>query len=136
MTRPPRRPSALAGASAFDHPVTAEAPQEAPAAAQAPAAPAAAPKAATAPQSAAESAKPAAKEKPKKLTIYQEGEDTDRMRGAMVATIPYEGFKTLSKFAQEAIMEKVERLEQQYNNGKPFPAVGPGVIPAGRPMGE
>lgn len=130
MTRPPRRPSALAGASAFDHPVTAEAPQEAPAA------PAAAPKAATAPQSAAESVKRTAKEKPKKLTIYQEPEDTDRMRGAMVGTIQHEGFKTLSKFVQEAIMEKVERLEQRYNGGEPFPAVGPGVIPAGRPMGE
>lgn len=136
MTRPPRRPSALAGASAFDHPVTTEAAQEAPAAVPTPAAPAAAPKAATAPQSAAESTKPAPKEKPKKLTIYQEPEDTDRMRGAMVGTIPHEGFKTLSKFVQEAIMEKVERLERQYNGGEPFPAVGPGVIPAGRPMGE
>lgn len=58
------------------------------------------------------------------------------MRGAMVATIPYEGLTILSKTAQDAIMEKVERWEKQYNDSKPLPVVGPGVIPAGRPMGE
>lgn len=136
MSRPARRPSALAGSSTFDHPVAAETPQDTPAAPLSPEGRAADPHGATAAQGAPESKRPAAKQTPKKLTIYQESADTDRMRGAMVATIPYEGFKTLSRFAQEAIMEKVERLEQQYNHGEPFPPVGPGIIPAGRPMGE
>lgn len=132
MTRPARRPSALASSSPFDPPTAAEASQGAVDAE----APAVAPPPVPAAQSAAKGQEKPAREKPKKLTIYQEPEDTDRMRGAMVATIPYEGFTTLSKFAQTAIMEKVERLEQKYNGGKPFPSVGPGVIPAGRPMGE
>ncbi|KSU51570.1 ParB family protein [Microbacterium enclense] len=137
MTRPARRPSALASSSPFDQPATADARQEAAAAAPAPVVPPQSSQAPTAPQRAAEKPEQrAAKAKPKKLTIYQDEDDSARMRGAMVATIPHEGFTTLSKFAQEAIMEKVERLEQKYNGGQPFPAVGPGVIPVGRPMGE
>jgi len=137
MSRPARRPSALSASSPFDPPAAPESPQEARAAATAPAAPAAPPQAVTAPQTGAKQRKATdAKGKPKKVTIYQDEEDSARMRGALVGKIPYEGFTTLSKFVQDAIREKVERLEQQYNGGKPFPAVGPGVIPVGRPMGE
>jgi len=132
MSRPAPRKSSLSSASPFDHPTTPEAPKEAPAAA--PAAPAPAAQAVTEPQKTAQVAgKPG---KPPKITIYQHPDDSARMRGAIVAYMRNVGMTNLSKFANEAIMEKVERLEAQYNDGKPFEPVGPGVIPVGRPMGE
>lgn len=92
------------------------------------------PKAATEPLSAAEKGeKPG---KPPKITIYEHPDDSARMRGAIVAYMRNVGMTNLSKFANEAIMEKVERLEAQYNDGKPFEPVGPGVLTVGRPMGE
>ena len=115
-------------------PAAPEAPQEAPAAAPASTAPAPAAKSVTEPLSAAEKGeKPG---KPPKITIYQHPDDSARMRGAIVAYMRNVGMTNLSKFANEAIMEKVERLEAQYNGGEPFEPVGPGVLTVGRPMGE
>ncbi len=134
MNRPAPRKSSLSSASPFDHPTAPEAAQEAPAAAPASTAPAPAAKAATEPLSSAEKGeKPG---KPPKITIYQHPDDSARMRGAIVAYMRNVGMTNLSKFANEAIMEKVERLEAQYNGGEPFEPVGPGVLTVGRPMGE
>ena len=134
MNRPAPRKSSLSSASPFDHPTAPEAPQEAPAAAPASTTPAPAAKSATEPLSAAETGeKPG---KPPKITIYQHPDDSARMRGAIVAYMRNVGMTNLSKFANEAIMEKVERLEAQYNGGEPFEPVGPGVLTVGRPMGE
>ncbi|MFK5004568.1 hypothetical protein ACI4AP_28640, partial [Klebsiella pneumoniae] len=38
--------------------------------------------------------------------------------------MPYEGVRSLSQFLSGAAMKEVERLERQYNDGKPFPPVG------------
>ena len=134
MNRPAPRKSSLSSASPFDHPTAPEAPQEAPAAAPASTATAPAAKSATEPLSAAEKGEKSGKLS--KITIYQHPDDSARMRGAIVAYMRNVGMTNLSKFANEAIMEKVERLEAQYNGGQPFEPVGPGVLTVGRPMGE
>jgi len=73
---------------------------------------------------------------PPKVSFYQSTEDTDRIRGAIMHTIPYEGTRTLSQFLSGAAMKEAERLEAQYNGGKPFPRVGARELPQARPMGE
>ena len=73
---------------------------------------------------------------PPKVSFYQDRADTDRIRGAIMHTIPWEGTRTLSQFLSGAAMKEVERLEAQYNNGQPFPKVGARELPQGRPMGE
>jgi len=119
-TRPERRRSSLSGTSPIAPPPAAEP------------APATTPAPATEP---APAAKPRSKYPPK-VSFYQEREDTDRIRGAIMHTIPYEGTRTLSQFLSGAAMKEVERLEAKYNDGKPFPRVGARELPQGRPMGE
>ncbi|PYC99865.1 hypothetical protein B4U78_013960 [Microbacterium esteraromaticum] len=129
--RPERKRSTLSGRNPIAP--AAETPQEPPAAAPAPAAPATPTESVTEPQAAA--AKKRSKYPPK-VSFYQEQEDTDRIRGAIMHTIPYEGVRSLSQFLSGAAMKEVERLERQYNDGKPFPPVGARELPQGRPMGE
>lgn len=130
--RPAPRKSSLSGSSPVHPPAVAPAAAEASAVAREAAEPPTS--AQTRPATGGRTAK--AKGWARKITVYQQEEDSARMRGAMVATIPYEGLTTLSAFVQSAIDEKVARLEEKYNNGEPFPPVGTGVIPTGRPMGE
>lgn len=82
----------------------------------------------------AQSQKP--KKYPPKMSIYQDPEDTDRIRGAIIHTMGQEGYRTLSQFVNGAVMEEVRRLEEKYNNGQPFPPVSAKGFPKGRPMGE
>lgn len=133
MSRPAPRKSSLSNESAFTPPPVADAPQEAPAAAPAPSAPAEAPQARTAPQGGAQTA---SGKKPPKISIYQHPEDSGRTRAAVLALQRHEGSTTLTKFANDAIMEKVARVEAQYNGGKPFEPIGTGELPVGRRMGE
>lgn len=129
--RPERKRSTLSGRNPIAP--AAETPQEPAAAAPAPAAPATPAESVTEPQAAA----PKKRSKyPPKVSFYQEQEDTDRIRGAIMHTIPYEGVRSLSQFLSGAAMKEVERLERQYNDGKPFPPVGARELPQGRPMGE
>ena len=84
-------------------------------------------------------AAPATKPKPKyppKVSFYQEAEQTKRLRGAVLHTMLTEGHRNLSEFCEKAVMEKVARLEEQYNGGNPFPPVEARELPQGRPMGE
>ena len=135
--RPERRRSSLSGTSPIAPPPAAEpAPVSPPAPEPQPAAPAAAPApAAPVDEIPAAAAKPRSKYPPK-VSFYQEREDTDRIRGAIMHTIPYEGTRTLSQFLSGAAMKEAERLEAQYNGGKPFPRVGARELPQARPMGE
>ncbi len=71
-----------------------------------------------------------------KVSFYQDPEDTARVRGAHLHTMVMERRLSLSEFIHEAVMAEVERLEVKYNDGEPFPSVGAGGIPQGRPMGE
>jgi hypothetical protein len=129
--RPERKRSTLSGRNPIAP--AAETPQEPPAVAPAPATPATPAESATEPQAAA----PRKRSKyPPKVSFYQEQDDTDRIRGAIMHTIPYEGVRSLSQFLSGAAMKEVERLERQYNDGKPFPPVGARELPQGRPMGE
>lgn len=73
---------------------------------------------------------------PPKVSFYQDREDTDRVRGAILHTMASEGSRSLSQFIHKAVMAEVERLESKYNDGQPFPAVGARELPQGRPMGE
>lgn len=54
----------------------------------------------------------------------------------MLALQRFESATTLSKFANDAIMEKVARVEAQYNGGEPFEPISTGVMTVGRRMGE
>ncbi|MGW9114504.1 ParB family protein [Microbacterium sp. NPDC055683] len=80
--------------------------------------------------------KPAASKYPPKVSFYQDRADTDRVRGAILHTMATERYRNLSQFINEAVMEKVERLEKKYNGGNPFPPVTARELPQGRPMGE
>ena len=82
------------------------------------------------------SSKPPGTKYPPKVSFYQDREDTDRVRGAILHTMTTEGSRSLSQFINKAVMAEVERLERKYNGGKPFPPVGARELPQGRPMGE
>jgi|GEM_PF-1765539 len=71
---------------------------------------------------------------PNKVSFYQEPEDTARLRGAMLHTMVAEGHRSLSQFVIRAVMKEVQRLEEKYNDGKPFPAVAANEMPQGRPQ--
>lgn len=130
-SRPERERSTLSGRNPIAP--APEASQEPVAAAPASAAPPTPADSVTEPQAAA----PKKRSKyPPKVSFYQEREDTDRIRGAIMHTIPYEGVRSLSQFLSGAAMKEVERLERQYNDGKPFPPVRARELPQGRPMGE
>lgn len=71
---------------------------------------------------------------PNKVSFYQEPEDTARLRGAVLHTMIAEGHRSLSQFVIRAVMKEVQRLEEKYNDGKPFPAVAANEMPQGRPQ--
>lgn len=71
---------------------------------------------------------------PNKVSFYQEPEDTARLRGAVLHTMIAEGHRSLSQFVIRAVMKEVQRLEEKYNDGKPFPAVAANQMPQGRPQ--
>ena len=70
---------------------------------------------------------------PNKVSFYQQPEDTARLRGAVLHTMVAEGHRSLSQFVIRAVMKEVQRLEEKYNDGKPFPAVAANEMPQGRP---
>lgn len=72
---------------------------------------------------------------PPEVSFYQELENSDRMRGAILHTFAQEGFRNLSQFLNAAAMKEVKRLEAKYNDVKPFPPVKARELPRGRPMG-
>jgi hypothetical protein len=138
MNRPAPRKSSLTGSNPIAPPPPATAqPAEAaapPAATVTPPAPAAKPQSKPAAKPAAEPGE--AKKYRPKVSFYQDPADTDRVRGAILHTQVQEGSRSLSKFIDDAVMEKVAALEEKYNGGQPFPAIGARELPQGRPMGE
>ncbi|PAK92579.1 hypothetical protein B8X04_17085 [Brevibacterium casei] len=74
------------------------------------------------------------KKYPHKVSFYQRREDTDRLRGAVLATRLEEGHRSMSEFINNAVMAEVERLEAKYNGGQPFPSVDADRGNAGRPL--
>lgn len=122
--RPQRRQSGLAGSSPIRPP--AEMPDVAPRAAKTPTIDAAAVPA---------SPKAPKPKYPPKVSFYQDPEDTARVRGALRGVMNQPGAATnMSQFIHRAVMREVERIEAEYNNGKPFPLAQAGDVPRGRPM--
>lgn len=137
MNRPAPRKSSLAGSNPITPPQIAAAELAAkPPAPQGSSAMSASPAPAIEQQE-TPAAKPRTKPKyPPKVSFYQDPADTSRVRGAIRYTQVQEGTRTLSQFINNAVMEKVAKLEAQYNEGQPFPSVGARELPQGRPMGE
>lgn len=75
-----------------------------------------------------------AKEPKKKQSFYQTTSEADQTRGAFRTTAHSEGYESLSDFIAKAVAEKVERLQNQYNGGRPFESFGANQIPKGRPL--
>jgi len=69
-----------------------------------------------------------------KVGFYQDPTDTARARAAYDWTRPHEGHRSFSDFISAALMREVGRLERQYHDGSPWPAVAPGQLPTGKPM--
>jgi len=134
MNRPAPRKSSLAGTSALTPPAAVT---PAPAA-SAPSAPAATEPAAAAPPVARVS-RPAAStsEKPgvRRMNYYVEStEQGGRIRTAYLVGRARYGWRSLTEFQLETIMERVEALEAELNNGEPFAPSSAGTVPAGRPL--
>lgn len=70
-----------------------------------------------------------------KVGFYQAPEDTARARAAYDWTRPQEGHRSFSDFIATAVMREVERLEEQYHDGQSWPALEPGQLPTGKPLG-
>lgn len=71
-----------------------------------------------------------------KVGFYQAPEDAARARAAYDWTRPHEGHRSFSDFISSAVMREVERLEEKYQDGQPWPALEPGELPTGKPLGS
>lgn len=131
--RPEPKKSSLAGSSSIAPPA-ATAPTETPMAAT----PRAEPRrpAATKASAVEPTTTDGKKAYPHKVSFYQDKADTDRLRGALLATQHQEGYRSMSAFIAAAVMAEVQRLEATYNGGQPFPQVSAKGGQLGRPMGE
>lgn len=114
MSQPERRRSTLAGQSPVAPPL--DAPPE--------------------PVQRAAAGKGAAKKYPPKVSFYQDPEDSRRLRAAYRNNLAHSEDRSLSDFINRVVMAEVERLEELYNDGKPFPGGRAGDVPKGRPLGE
>lgn len=71
---------------------------------------------------------------PKKESFYRSPELAGRLRSAFLNTMATEdGEASLSAFISRAVEERVERLEQKYNEGEQWPPVRANQIPKGPP---
>jgi len=70
----------------------------------------------------------------KPMSVRATLSDQARIRAAFMATYSAERHGSLSDFITHAALEKVAQLEQQYNNGQPWPPVNAGDVPTGRPL--
>lgn len=71
-----------------------------------------------------------------KVGFYVDSHEASRARGAYRALPRTVTAKSWSDFLAAAVLKETERLEVEYNHGKPFPEAEAGTLPAGRPMGE
>ena len=71
-----------------------------------------------------------------KVGFYQAPDDTARARAAYDWTRPQEGHRSFSDFISAAVMREVARLETKYHDSEPWPALEPGRLPTGKPLGS
>lgn len=124
MNRPAPRKSSLAGTSALTPPAPVA---PAPAAAEQ----AARPVARVSPPAPSTTEKPGAR----RMNYYVDStEQSGRIRTAYLIGRAQYGWRSLTEFQLETIMERVESLEAELNNGEPFAPSSAGTVPAGRPL--
>lgn len=70
-----------------------------------------------------------------KITVTVGEQLRARLRTAYTLTHVQERRHTFSEFIAAALDAEIERLEQQYNDGEPFPDTESGVV-RGRPLGH
>jgi hypothetical protein len=69
-----------------------------------------------------------------KLQPYISIPVAEAARNAVVATTPFEGgYQSISDLIEDAIREKVQRLQRKFNNGDPFPERPRKRLKTGRP---
>jgi hypothetical protein len=67
------------------------------------------------------------------LSVYVPRDLADAARNAVIATTPYPGgYRRLSALVTDALAERLARLQDQFNDGAPFPQRAD-ALPRGRP---
>lgn len=117
MTTRPQRVSKLAGTSSVR---PSRGPQSDSGDVEASDAQAASAEPAPEPVSAPQEKAPQAKAGKTQLGIYMRSDNLQRAKRAHTATVLQTGTRFWSDFVEEAVMEKAARLEQEYNDSKPF----------------
>ena len=67
-----------------------------------------------------------------KATFYADQATLERFREAFIRTQGDEGYGSFSDFIIQAALEKTQRLEKKYNEGKPYAGIK--RLSAGRPL--
>ena len=67
-----------------------------------------------------------------KVSITADSQILDRARSAFLMDGPRRGIRSFSAWVAEAIEEKTQTVEDEQNEGQPFPPTKPGIIPTGR----
>lgn len=125
MNRPdPRRRSTLAGSSGIT-----------PTPAAPPAAPSVpAPEPQREPASAPAQPRSAAKNGSARMNYYTDTDAAGRIRSAYIAGRNKYGWRSLTEFQESTILERVQQLEAEFNNGEQFPPAAAGSVAPGRPI--
>lgn len=71
-----------------------------------------------------------------KVGFYQAPADTARARAAYDWTRTTTRHRSFSDFIATALMREVARLEADHHDGQPWPALDPGELPTGKPLGS
>lgn len=129
MSRPAARRSSLAGTSALTPPPIVQAAMP-PAIEETVQVPVVAPEATHVPVT-PEGAKKAGS---KRMNYYADDETAGRIRTAYLVGRSAHGWRSLTEFQLDTIMERVKELEQEFNGGAPFLPSGAGSVSAGRPL--
>lgn len=77
---------------------------------------------------------PPAPVRKEKVNYYEDPVELARARAAYLHTHVDEGHRSWSEFVAAAVRREVDRLEGERNGGRPWPAVGAGELPTGRPF--
>lgn len=121
MSTRPQRVSRLAGTSSVRPSHGAQSDPGALSDTEAPTIPVEAAEPHTAPPSAQAKQAPKATNAGKsQVGIYMRTENLERARRAHLGTVIHTGTRFWSDFVEEAVMAHAKRLEQQYNDAKPF----------------
>lgn len=79
---------------------------------------------------------PPAKPARRKEQWHDDAAELDLLRAAYLHTHAAEGHLSWSAFVADVMRRERHRLETIYNGGRSWPAVGPGQLPTGRPLGS